>query len=332
MSIENSEKNFDVVFIPSSSTSPMETQTILQPEGKALQAMTQFCNKHFSKTQLSATQKMNFTSKLSKENKSAQVSALNHLAQITTTDVIKLQPNISETKFIGVNMYVDDKGVAKNLPLNQRAMAIAHAAGVPQNIHGDVFIAKQFDDEEGFNRLNFTEKDLDSSQTWFQTARKINSKRKSQVNKSPFTDKVNTLTNFKAKLLEVVKEKGNSFVSSGKIDKAIAEYKKAHDVLDRNQENFDFNTLDKESRLIAGSIFSNVALCYSKLNKHVEARLYAKLAVNCRPKWFKGWARLASAEAALENSEEALKHAHQALLYSPNNTQILTLITALESK
>lgn len=62
------------------------------------------------------------------------------LGTMTTCDVIVLQPNRKETEFIAVNMYVDDKGVSKELGLNRRATSIAFECGKSLQVVGDAFI------------------------------------------------------------------------------------------------------------------------------------------------------------------------------------------------
>ncbi len=60
-------------------------------------------------------------------------------------DSVPLVLNTAAVKHVGVNLYVDDKGMAKNLPVNTRASAIAQACGRLLEVRGDSFIARVFD-------------------------------------------------------------------------------------------------------------------------------------------------------------------------------------------
>ena len=52
--------------------------------------------------------------------------------------------------------YVDDQGVAKQLPVNRRASMFAAECGMSLAVNGDAFLARTFDDEDNFERIDFT--------------------------------------------------------------------------------------------------------------------------------------------------------------------------------
>lgn len=58
-----------------------------------------------------------FKSQVAQHSKGQEIDEdmLSKMAQMTTCDLIVLHPNIPETKHISVNMYVDDKGVSKEV-------------------------------------------------------------------------------------------------------------------------------------------------------------------------------------------------------------------------
>jgi len=74
-------------------------------------------------------------------------------------------------------MYSSDNARTKNLPVNQRAMGLMKACGhaVTQEtaICGDVFVGRYHDDEakDIWNRIDFTEMDLDPGNEWCQNAK-----------------------------------------------------------------------------------------------------------------------------------------------------------------
>jgi hypothetical protein len=59
-------------------------------------------------------------------------------------------------------MYVDDKGQAKQSPINERASAVCTACGMPTEVRGDAFVAKVWDDQDGFVRHDLRVRDLAS--------------------------------------------------------------------------------------------------------------------------------------------------------------------------
>lgn len=66
---------------------------------------------------------------------------------------------------------MDDQGVAKNLPTNVRASQLAEACGYRLAVTGDCFVARVFDDENDFRRIDFLESELDSGAAWVAEAR-----------------------------------------------------------------------------------------------------------------------------------------------------------------
>jgi len=48
-----------------------------------------------------------------------------------------------QNEYRGISMYVDDKGIAKGLPLNPKAMKLVTECGYPaQEFRGDVFLSR----------------------------------------------------------------------------------------------------------------------------------------------------------------------------------------------
>lgn len=99
------------------------------------------------------------------------------LAQSQACDIVQLLPATAASGFFGVNMYVDDKGQAKNSPLNARASAVCTACGVPTEVRGDAFVAKVWDDQDGFVRHDLSVSDLASDAPWVIEAKQRNAHR-----------------------------------------------------------------------------------------------------------------------------------------------------------
>lgn len=72
---------------------------------------------------------------------------LGMLAGTQTIDIVQLLPATQATDWVGVNLYVDDKGVAKQSPINARASAICSECGIPTEVRGDAFLARLRDDQ-----------------------------------------------------------------------------------------------------------------------------------------------------------------------------------------
>ena len=131
--VDNAERNFKVVFVPADVNAPIEERTVLQPEGKAIQCMTDYAKVHFSKTSLQGRQMQVYTEQVKsqiKDGTEVRGDVMKYLAGMTMCDVVPLQNNKKETGYIAVNMYVDDKGVAKELGANLRATSIARSCGL----------------------------------------------------------------------------------------------------------------------------------------------------------------------------------------------------------
>ena len=102
---------------------------------------------------------------------------LNAAAEMQLVETLALLPGGLKTNFIHVNMYCDDRAVSKGSPVNERATGIATACGLTAQVRGDVFIGRVLEDDERFERLEFTSKDLDSSSAWVTLAKSINVER-----------------------------------------------------------------------------------------------------------------------------------------------------------
>jgi len=111
------------------------------------------------------------------EAKAPDETMLGLLAQSQTVVIIQLLPATAASGFFGVNMYVDDKGQAKQSPINERASHVCTACGMPTEVRGDAFVAKVWDDQDGFVRHDLCVSDLASDAPWVLEARQRNATR-----------------------------------------------------------------------------------------------------------------------------------------------------------
>lgn len=66
-----------------------------------------------------------------------------------------------------MSLYCDDKGIAKGLEVNVRATGLVTECGYGgQQIRGDAFLSRIFDDDDAWYRKNFTLADMSSGASW----------------------------------------------------------------------------------------------------------------------------------------------------------------------
>ena len=76
-----------------------------------------------------------------------------------------------------VSLYCDDKGHAKNAPVNERACGLARACGhADQQFRGDCFVSRYFDDEDAWLREDFRIEDCSSDAQWVKDQKSISKK------------------------------------------------------------------------------------------------------------------------------------------------------------
>eukprot|EP00928_Gymnodinium_smaydae_P053339 TRINITY_DN37350_c0_g1_i1.p1 TRINITY_DN37350_c0_g1~~TRINITY_DN37350_c0_g1_i1.p1 ORF type:complete len:303 (+),score=83.16 TRINITY_DN37350_c0_g1_i1:68-976(+) len=107
--------------------------------------------------------------------------ALDRLLQSTSVEIFPVMLPTKDTGFEGISVYVDDKGIAKNLEENPRVSGLVQACGYPgQTFRGDCFIGRVFDDtEDEWRRVSFTLKDCSTDAPWVAATKKQRSNRSS---------------------------------------------------------------------------------------------------------------------------------------------------------
>jgi len=130
-------------------------------------------------------------------NQQVDPSVMEMFSQMAAFDCVPLLKTTKEMHYVGVNLYVDDQGVAKGLGLNRRATSVAFAVGTPIQILGDAFIARLVDDSKDlFQRLDFTIDDLKEEAAWIRAAKEIHQKAPS---KDEATEKIKEMLGAKTK-------------------------------------------------------------------------------------------------------------------------------------
>ncbi|KAF0685971.1 Aste57867_22223 [Aphanomyces stellatus] len=178
-------KQFSIVYIPSVETEELQEWQLDLPvdvDGQ-IACLTERLRAHFKSKSGSASteeQKEAFRKQiLSQLPKGATVNdqmMAMMLQMESLVDSIPLILNTPAVKHVGVNLYVDDKGTAKNLPVNMRASAIAQACGKMLEVRGDAFIARIFDNDDAFVRMDFKLSEINADAEWFKVAMTQNTK------------------------------------------------------------------------------------------------------------------------------------------------------------
>lgn len=182
-----SKKTFKIVYLPAVDTQPPEEWDVVIPPGKEVECLMERLRQHFAKSSLKLTpellqvQRENLIKQIREthgEKAASEIKLddemLGNLLNMNHVDAVPLLPNTKFSKFICVSMYTDDNGQAKELPFNRRATELCSRIARPTQVRGDVFLSRFFDDEDNFERKDFTLKDLSSDAAWFLQAIEFN--------------------------------------------------------------------------------------------------------------------------------------------------------------
>lgn len=173
-------KKFKYVLIPASADEPIKEFEYVQAPTIEQCDFTQSLVPHFAKR--GKVNKEIFQSQISKKISSdvkLTDEQMEAMATQTRVEIVPLVLPIKETKFLSISMYVDDSGIAKQLPRNVRAHEISKACGHSVDVRGDAFLGRIFDDQDKWLRIDFSTKDLTSDAEWMTTAKAIAARRAS---------------------------------------------------------------------------------------------------------------------------------------------------------
>ena len=109
-------------------------------------------------------------------------SMLEAALNIQMVQPVALLPGGTKTGFIHINMYVDDRGISKGLPKNERATGLSIECGMPSDVSGDAYIGRCYDKEDDeFARHDFTLAECNSGAEWVKRARELNAEKQSNA-------------------------------------------------------------------------------------------------------------------------------------------------------
>ena len=179
---------FKFVYIPCEQDQPME-EWCLTPRGQddEIGCLTQRLQEWYGKRGLTEEQRAHFKEQVrfhmqqkNPEQKTAELlepkdpaiaDVSDRILSHESVEIVTVLPPMSRFGYVSVSLYVDDKGVARGLPLNHRATSLLETVSTRKGpILGDAFVARTYDNEAdevcGFIRLDLGVADISSSAGW----------------------------------------------------------------------------------------------------------------------------------------------------------------------
>ena len=188
----STKKSFKYVFIPCDDSIPIEERMLDIPPGREMECLLDVLKKHFLESGVQSMEDKTLTKdeqnrklKEQLEKQSGQKiddEMLKVAASMQMVQPVALLPGGTKNNFIHVNMYVDDKGISKGLRLNKRASDFTQLVNMPNQVAGDAFVARIFDDEKSdFKRIDFSLDELRSDAKWVEEAIQLNTERRQNL-------------------------------------------------------------------------------------------------------------------------------------------------------
>ena len=168
---------YTYVMIPCDTTKPMQELRHLRNTCLEDDNLREVLKLRFSNSTLTAEQLRGYVAglKMQIEEKmpdggGVSEAQLRSIAGAVSVDTYALTVPSKQAP-LAVSLYCDEKGHAKQLPLNSRAIGLAGACGAKsQEFRGDVFVSRYFDDDDAWVREDFTVADCSSDAAWVKAA------------------------------------------------------------------------------------------------------------------------------------------------------------------
>jgi len=167
-----SNATFKYVYVPAEKGAPMEVLEASKPDDLQDDTFTTTLKKHFSSR--GKVDRKILEAQISEKIKGQKLDEkqIEMLMGHTSVEINPITVPTQRNNFLSVSMYVDDQGIAKSLPLNERASQIALASGRASEVRGDAFFGRIFDDQNVWTREDFTLADCRSDAPWIAAAKK----------------------------------------------------------------------------------------------------------------------------------------------------------------
>ncbi|KAK9841462.1 hypothetical protein WJX74_006236 [Apatococcus lobatus] len=179
------KQSFKYVFVPAELSEPLqELQESYQDDDSAVTCLLDKLKGHYKQVRPPPTgaqiqQHRDSLMKHVPEGTQLPESLLSAASELNLVENTALMTNNSHSDYIGVNLYTDDNAGMYNAPSNHRASEFAFCCGKRLEVRGDAFLARIFDNDDAFKRLDFTLKDMTSSAAWVKEAKRQNDKKPS---------------------------------------------------------------------------------------------------------------------------------------------------------
>eukprot|EP00389_Voromonas_pontica_P016253 GDKH01025406.1.p1 GENE.GDKH01025406.1~~GDKH01025406.1.p1 ORF type:complete len:257 (-),score=51.52 GDKH01025406.1:101-871(-) len=150
-------KPFKYIYVPADVAAPIEERSFDGTEGAFKEEMkSHFAAKPMHDKESLVDHLGKGLAKGSEALSETQKMHLNAATAATTYQIIPLCLPSKKNGFIAVNAYIDDVGMYKDYDRNPRAERLTSN----EIIKGDCFVSKTFDNDDDFNRVDFTTRDF----------------------------------------------------------------------------------------------------------------------------------------------------------------------------
>ncbi|KAG2433668.1 hypothetical protein HXX76_008039 [Chlamydomonas incerta] len=326
-------KRVKYVYIPADVHEPIQEREIDVPEGREVECLLDCLKDHFKAAGGNKTaaqreaQKQQLIARVGAESAAKLSDQMMAVAlDMQMVETVPLLVNNRDNGYVGVNMYCDDQAQVKELPLNMRASNIADCCGKPMQVNGDVFLARLFDNDDAFVRLDLGLPEVTSSAAWVaaaaaQAARRMQqgdraadfmAQLQQQQRKQGQASAAPAATVRELTPAEVEKEAGNAAVKRGDWSGAVDRYSAA---------------LGLEPGMTAAA--NNRALALLRLGRHGEAEADCGKVLEAEPRNVKALLRRATCRVALGRRAEAVADLQAVLELEPHNKDAQAELTKL---
>lgn len=345
---------FTYTLIPADSSEPMQDITLPVPPTLEdnIGCLTKALNAHYSRVApiVGEAGKQavmdSVKEQLQKNNPDAATpdeKMLGLLATSQTVDIVQLLPCTQASGYIGVNLYVDDKGQSKRSPENQRASQICAACGLPQAVLGDAFLAKMWDDQDGFERQDITTADVRSDAAWVREAAERNANR-TDPSAAAKQLGINTAASMppppptdplceRLPLAVTAKAAGTECFKQGDVASAAEKYSEAADLLrGSSSSSVADDEQQKQAVELLVTCLTNLAMCRLKQTRPTCALEACDRAITIEEGNGKAWFRRGQACMALDQYAAAQKNLHRAATLMPASREVRDELTRCQAK
>ncbi|KNH05670.1 hypothetical protein XU18_3338 [Perkinsela sp. CCAP 1560/4] len=251
--------------------------------------------------------------------------------RITQFEIVPVIMPSLNNGYVGRSFYIDEVGRYKELPLNERASKIAQ-----RDIRGDCFMLSNRDDPSAdkWERVHTTVADVDAM---------LKSPPKHQPDPTSTAGQASAFEAAKKQKVESVilspeiinevaekKAGANTFFTSGAYSDAVTHYSELLNMLLGREESLSNADRHRLSAL-RGTLLTNRALCYFKLNDFVKSQedSHAAIADTSLPKPYVIWIKSC---LMLKDFAACQRAIDQAILHFPENDTIVGLQKSLNDR